>query len=152
MSESIPEFGERIAGVDYIVRPGGYAVVRASNGSIAVVATLGGLYLPGGGQEGGESPADAAVRETLEECGLRVRLTGEIGVADQLVTTRAEGDHYRKRCTFFTAEPVTDDLEESEADHLLCWMTLEEAESRLLDGSQRWAVSIVMSDNEKRKG
>ena len=151
MSESIPEFGERVAGVDYIVRPGGYAVVRASNGSIAVVATLGGLYLPGGGQEGEESPAEAAVRETLEECGLRIRLTGAIGVADQLVTTRAEGVHYRKRCAFFTAEPVTPDLEnveESEADHILCWMTPEEAESRLVDGSQRWAVSIVMRGEE----
>ena len=102
--------------------------------------------------EGGESPADAAVRETLEECGLRIRLTGEIGVADQLVTTRAEGIHYRKRCAFFTAALITEEMaEESEDDHILCWMTPEEAESRLTDGSQRWAMSIVLRRQEQRR-
>jgi tRNA(adenine34) deaminase len=34
-------------------------------------------YLPGGGVEAGESPRDAAVRETLEETGYHVELVGD---------------------------------------------------------------------------
>jgi len=36
--------------------------------------------VPGGGIEPGESPEEAAVRETLEETGLEVRILGELGV------------------------------------------------------------------------
>jgi len=35
--------------------------------------------MPGGAIEPGESPADAAVRETAEETGLQVELTGQVG-------------------------------------------------------------------------
>ncbi|HSX31504.1 MAG TPA: NUDIX hydrolase [Candidatus Saccharimonadales bacterium] len=37
------------------------------------------LIFPGGGVEPGEDPADALVRETLEETGARVRITEQLG-------------------------------------------------------------------------
>jgi 8-oxo-dGTP diphosphatase len=70
----IPEFGCPATGVEYILRPGGYAVIFSPDGEVAVVATSLGLALPGGGQQAGESPEDAAIRETREECGLRIVL------------------------------------------------------------------------------
>lgn len=97
----IQQFGEAQPGVAYVPRPGGYVVLFDRDGNLAAVMTPGGLALPGGGQEPGETPEHAAVRETREECGLLVRLGRSIGVADELVFADDEQTHYRKRSTFF---------------------------------------------------
>lgn len=57
---TIPEFGDRLANVDYVERPGAYAIIHDGEGSIAVVETASGLHLPGGGL--GDSEADHIVR------------------------------------------------------------------------------------------
>ncbi|MFL6230754.1 MAG: methyltransferase domain-containing protein [Pyrinomonadaceae bacterium] len=139
MVKGIPEFGATVSGADYVLRPGGYLVVRNERGQIAVVSTPRGCFLPGGGQDGGESPAQAAVREAVEECGLRVRLGALLGTADELVFAAAECEHYRKRCAFFAAEFVARDAG-GEGDHRLAWMTAKEAATRLSHQSQAWAV------------
>jgi len=123
MPEDIPEFGARLAGADYILRPGGYAVVSNEAGEIAVVRTPKGYFLPGGGQEESETLEQAAIRETFEECGLQIEITGSLGTADELVFKASQSAHYRKRCTFFSARVVGHDGD-CEADHLLVWMRL----------------------------
>jgi 8-oxo-dGTP diphosphatase len=139
MVSGIPEFGTTVSGEDYILRPGGYIIVRNSQGEIAVVATPQGFFLPGGGQEDGESPAQAAVREANEECGLLVRLRELLGTADELVFAASEEKYYRKRSAFFSAELIRCD-KGGEADHQLMWMRVEEAVTRLSHKSQTWAV------------
>ncbi|HEX5726843.1 MAG TPA: NUDIX domain-containing protein [Longimicrobiaceae bacterium] len=134
-----PQFGAVVPGAEYVLRPGGYLVVRNARGEIAVVSSPRGYFLPGGGQEAGESPAEAAVREAGEECGLRVRLGEPLGTADQLVYHTVEDKHYRKRCVFFTADFVGCEGD-GEPDHQLLWMRAEEAVTRLRHGSQAWAV------------
>src|SRR5690348_13531588 len=98
MDENIPEFGSHVVGADYIIRPGGYAVVSNETGEIAVVRTPKGYFLPGGGQEPAETLEQAAVRETLEECGLQVEITGSLGTANELVFKASQDAYYRKRC------------------------------------------------------
>jgi 8-oxo-dGTP diphosphatase len=139
MIDGIPEFGAAVGDADYVLRPGGYLVVRNSRGEIAVLSTPQGFFLPGGGQDIGESPAQAAVREADEECGMRVRLKGRLGTADELVFAASEGTYYRKRCVFFSAELVRHGAG-GERDHQLMWMTPEEAAPRLRHKSQAWAV------------
>ena len=139
MWDGIPEFGDAGPGAHYFLRPGGYIIVRNSLGDIAVVSTPQGFFLPGGGQDGLETPAQAAVRETAEECGLLIRLTELLGVADELVFATSEAKYYRKRCAFFGAELVACN-DSGEADHHLVWMPAQEAATRLSHQSQRWAV------------
>jgi 8-oxo-dGTP diphosphatase len=140
MDEGIPEFGGEAPGAQYIIRPGGYLIVRNSQGEIAVLSTPQGFFLPGGGQDDGESPSQAALREAEEECGLRVQLSGLLGTADELVFAASEDKYYRKRCVFFSAVLVGGE-EGGDVDHQLVWMAAREAASQLSHQSQAWAVS-----------
>jgi 8-oxo-dGTP diphosphatase len=140
METHIPEFGLSASRAEYILRPGGYTVIFNSAGDVAVVSTPSGLGLPGGGQEVGESPEEAAIRETIEECGLKVSLGSCIGIADELVFAEDESTYYRKRCVFFFAE-IIEKLGDGEPDHELIWISPAVAMEKLRHESQRWAVS-----------
>lgn len=138
-ADEVHVFGDPKPGVAYVLRPGGYAVILDDRGALAVVATEEGLHLPGGGQEAGESPEIAAIREVAEETGLRVALQALIGIADELVFSRARATHYRKRCWFFRAT-VIGSGERVDEDHELRWMAPDEAIAGLHHEVQRWAV------------
>ncbi len=140
--EEIPEFGAAVPGVTYVLRPGGYVLARNSEGAFAVVATPRGFFLPGGGRNTGESAAEAARREAMEECGLDARIGDLIGIADELVFAEAEGAYFRKRCAFFLGELVGASVS-TEPDHRLVWIPPAEAADRLTHHSQRWAIKAV---------
>ena len=114
-------------------------MLRNPDGRLAVVRTPLGLFLPGGGQQGGEPPEQAALRELKEECGLLADLAGRIGVADEFVFSEAEATHFAKRSTFFRAREAGA-VGSPEPDHALLWIYPDEAEARLAHGSHRWAV------------
>jgi 4-aminobutyrate aminotransferase-like enzyme len=140
----VPQFGIREPRARYIPRPGGYGVIFNEDGRIAVVLTPGGAFLPGGGQEPGESAEHALVREAMEECGLRVSVGRSLGVADELVFFVEERRHYRKRCTFFLASVrASQTTVPKEVDHELQWLPVKQALSRLSHESQRWALTLA---------
>lgn len=133
-------FGTALEGCTYVLRPGGYALVR-HHGRVAVVDTPTGLHLPGGGQDPGEDAAAAAIREVYEETGLAIRLIREIARADDLVYSPAQRGHFRKRCVFFLAEVI--DLGSGhgiEPDHRLAWLSPGEAQPSLQQECHRWAI------------
>ena len=61
--------------------------------------------LPGGRVDSGESVAEAAIREALEETGLHVKLVALVGVYSR-PNWRARGDHV----VLFLAEPIGGEL------------------------------------------
>lgn len=66
-----------------------------------------GYWLPGGGLDAREGPAEGAKRETLEEGGVDVRLTGVLRVEHW--TERFGGEAVTKMRTIFLGEPVDPD-------------------------------------------
>ena len=135
----MPQFGTIQDGVEYVLRPGGYAVV-VDQGLVAIVKTPKGYFLPGGGAESGEALADTAIRETREETGLNITITNEVGTADEFVSSAKYEGHFQKVCTFFSARIISESYE-GEADHKLVWTSPDKAIDILTHGSQKWAVA-----------
>lgn len=91
-------------------------------------------YLPAGRVEPGEDLAEAAVRETLEETGVRVELTGILRIEH---TPRPSGDARMR--VIFTARPIGDDTPNFEPnEHALeaRWVTLPELDLLPLRGDE----------------
>ena len=135
-----PEFGQRVPGQDYLPRPGAYALLFDARGHIAVLQTPLGCFLPGGGSEGSETPEETLVREVREECGLDVEMRRRIGEAVEYVYTPGNEIGIRKECVFFATNVGIARGAATEADHTLVWLEPQEAEVRLIHGSQQWAV------------
>jgi 8-oxo-dGTP diphosphatase len=72
--DSILVFGKPIKGYRYIERPGAYAIILDEAKRVAVVKNPLGYFLPGGGQDPGESPEETVKREVLEECGFSIEV------------------------------------------------------------------------------
>jgi phosphatase NudJ len=90
-------------------------------------------YLPAGRVEAGESFADAAIRETLEEAGIPVRVTGVLRVEH---SPSPAGSRMR---VIFLAEPVDDTPPKSEPDDEslgAAWVTLDELSEYRLRGEE----------------
>src|SRR5689334_22943776 len=86
--------------------------------------------LPGGAMELGETIEAAAVRETLEETGLRVRPDTLLGVYTGDAHTHANGDVAQSPVVVLTATPVEGTLAEDGIETVgLGWFTLEDLPS-----------------------
>lgn len=90
-------------------------------------------YLPGGRVEAGESFTGAAVRETLEEAGVPIRVTGVIRIEHSPSPAGA-----RMRILFL-AEPTDDTPPKSEPDDeslRAAWVALDELPTYKLRGAE----------------
>jgi 8-oxo-dGTP diphosphatase len=135
---TVPVFGTPTPGS--VVRPSAYAVITDDRGCVAIVRTPRGTYLPGGGQDPGESGAATAARETLEECGLIVRIGDWRAHAIEHLFSTYMQTLYEKHNTFCDATVNSASGEDGEADHELLWTPLREAPELLSPLSHRWAV------------
>jgi len=136
---TIPVFGTRVPGKNYVHRPSAYAVIRNSEGRFAVARTPVASYLPGGGMEAGETPEQTVVREGREECGFVLKPGALLGRALEICYSSEEKQYFEKDSYFLEAE-VVGRVPPTEMDHELLWLSIEEASAILKHDSHRWAL------------
>jgi len=138
--QEAPIFGERDHSVQYTVRPSAYCLIEDASGRLALVRTPQGIYLPGGGIEAGETPAQAVVRESLEECGFIVRAGSWELHAVQFCYSEAEKKYFEKRCTFVDAIVESAAPSGTEPGHELLWVAPAAALDLMLHECHGWAI------------
>ncbi|GAA0527684.1 NUDIX domain-containing protein [Paractinoplanes ferrugineus] len=94
-------------GTDLLLLPGVSAVVRDEPGRILLMRRTddGTWGLPAGMVEPGEQPADAAVREVLEETGVRVEIE-RLGGVDMHESVYPNGDRCHYLVAWFRCRPT----------------------------------------------
>jgi 8-oxo-dGTP diphosphatase len=131
----MPTFGTPSSEGGCVDRLAVYALIRGSDGRVAVVRTEIGLSLPGGGVEDGEELEEALRREVREECAFELRLHRRIGE-----TLQYHGQ-YRSRHVFFAADFAG--RRTGTGEHELEWFDPAEAVRCLYHRSHAWAVAQV---------
>lgn len=132
------QFGSKKEGVEYIDRPGVYAIIINSDGDIAVAEVNGKYFLLGGGLDKGETEENGLQREILEETGKNIKSAVFLGKANQYVD--AKDGYFNKLGSFYKVELGEDSGNEYEADHIFKWMDKEEFKSQGAQEFQVWAV------------
>ena len=135
---AVPVFGEPHIGAT--IRPSAYGIIAGSGGRIAVVRTPLGWFLPGGGSDETESPEATVTRETLEECGLAIRVGAWRRSAIEHSFSVTEQTYFEKHSTFCDAVLIQPAGAPSEPDHALVWMAVRDARTFLSPPGHRWAV------------
>jgi 8-oxo-dGTP pyrophosphatase MutT (NUDIX family) len=93
ISEFLRELRRKV-GHDPLLLPAVTAVIMDESDRVVLMQSKddGKWYLPGGATDPGEQPADAIVREVLEETGLKVEPTRLVGVYAEGQTRYVNGD------------------------------------------------------------
>ncbi len=134
-------FGDRSESERWVIRPSAYGLLEDAAGRVAVVRSRDGLFLPGGGIEGGESVADAIRREGLEECGLLLRPESWDMRAVQLAWSATEGAYFEKRSTFRACVIERSDASRRQPGHETLWLDFAAAAQALTHPSHGWVVA-----------
>ncbi|MFC4592403.1 NUDIX domain-containing protein [Sphaerisporangium corydalis] len=116
---------------------------RSDNGNWAV---------PGGAVDPGESLAEAAIRETLEETGVRCEVTGLIGTytdPKHVILYTSNGEVRQEFSIMLTGRAVDGEPTPTEESLETRWVTRDEVCSLPMDRSMRLRISHYLIDAGK---
>jgi ADP-ribose pyrophosphatase YjhB (NUDIX family) len=108
--------------------------------------------LPGGALELGESLIDTARRETAEETGIQVQITGLVGIYTdpRHVIHYTSNDEVRQEFSVvFTARPISGKPTSSDESREVHWIPPDKIDSLTMDRSMRMRIAHHLAGHEK---
>ncbi|WP_433594400.1 NUDIX hydrolase [Nocardia sp. CA-145437] len=134
------------------VRPSAGAFVRRGDEVLLICRSDNGNWsMPGGAHDPGESLSRTAVRETQEETGVDIRLTGLVGVFTDPthVIHYTSNDEVRQEFTvIYRGEVVGGEPTTSSESTRVEWVPVEQIPTLTMDPSQRKRIDWALSKPE----
>jgi ADP-ribose pyrophosphatase YjhB (NUDIX family) len=107
--------------------------------------------LPGGAMDLGESLTDTAVRETAEETGMKVEITGLVGIFTDprhVILYTSDGEVRQEFSVVYTARPVSGEPTPSSESREVKWVGPAAISSLTMDRSMRMRINRYLGGNE----
>ena len=107
--------------------------------------------VPGGAIDLGESVAQAAIRETLEESGIECAITGVVGIYSDprhVIFYTSNGEARQEFSIVLTARPLSGQPTPSNESSDVRWIPTSEIPNYTMDRSMRLRINDFLSRNE----
>ncbi|MBW6432406.1 NUDIX domain-containing protein [Actinoplanes hulinensis] len=108
--------------------------------------------LPGGAMDFGESLPEAAVRETFEETGIKVEITGLVGLYTDprhVILYTSDGEARQEFSVVFTARPVGGEPTPSAESREVRWVEPGDVAGLTMDRSMRMRIERYLAHEER---
>lgn len=140
--------GNKEKNVEYIKRPGAYAIIINKNDDKIGIVTEGKDYFYlGGGIEKGETKLEALKREMLEEAGYSIKNIREFEEVGSPIFAEEKG-YIEVIASVYIAEFDKKIAEPIEKDHTVLWVAPEEYVGKMC---REWQNYIIKEFIEQRK-
>lgn len=134
------------------VRPSAGAFVRRGDEVLLIRRSDNGNWsMPGGGHDPGESLSRTAIRETAEETGVNIRLTGLVGIftdPTHLIHYTSNDEVRQEFSIIYRAEAIDGDPTTSSESTSVEWVPVDQIPTLTMDPSQRKRINWALTNTE----
>lgn len=130
----------------YIPRPGAYGVVFNEKNQILLLKEQSGYFLPGGGQDPGESMYQALKREFQEELRCEVQNAWPLMAADDCRWSPFYKQHFQIQGHYYWVDLDLNQNLIPEQEVEICWTDLPHAEELLTRENETWLLRQLFGE------
>lgn len=132
--------------IDYLPRPGAYAVIINSQKELLLIQEPTGWFLPGGGQDENETLDQTLIREIREELGVTAKAVSYLLAADDCRYSPIYKQQFHIQSHYFITEIPTDKSFVSEEQSEAVWVPLSQAATQITRYSDKWLCDLLLGD------